>query len=160
MPMNYEYVAIPDSTIPRASLPMFQHMLNTYASETNKVISVWRCFALPDMSFRPHPRSSSVLEIMKHQLLSERRFFGEFLSAPDPPPSDFTTRREPAGLLDANAGIGISAHDIPRGSDRGVVAGGGSVFRCRSPTDLDILAAAAPHLSSPYPARCVPATAE
>jgi uncharacterized damage-inducible protein DinB len=88
MAMNYEYVAIPDSAIPRASLPVFQHMLNTYASETNKVISVWRCFALPDMSFRPHPRSSSVLEIMKHQLLSERRFFGEFLSAPDPPPSE------------------------------------------------------------------------
>jgi len=31
MPMNYEYVAIPDSEIPRATLPVFQHMLNTYA---------------------------------------------------------------------------------------------------------------------------------
>ena len=55
MPMNYEYIAIPDSDIPRASLPVFQHMLDTYASETNKVISVWRCFDLADMSFRPHP---------------------------------------------------------------------------------------------------------
>ena len=27
MPMDYEYVAIPDSAIPRASMPMCQHML-------------------------------------------------------------------------------------------------------------------------------------
>jgi hypothetical protein len=86
--MNYDYVAIPDSDIPRSSLPLFQHMLNTYASETNKVISVWRCFDLPDMSFRPHPHSRTVLDILKHQLLSERRFFGEFLTVPEPPPSE------------------------------------------------------------------------
>jgi uncharacterized damage-inducible protein DinB len=88
MPMNYEYIAIPDSDIPRASLPVFQHMLNTYASETNKVISVWRCFDLPDMSFRLHPQSRTVLDILKHQLLSERRFFGEFMTVPEPQPSE------------------------------------------------------------------------
>jgi hypothetical protein len=86
--MNYEYIAIPDSDIPRASLPVFQHMLDTYASETNKVISVWRCFDLADMSFRPHPQSRTVLDILKHQLLSERRFFGEFMTVPEPPPSE------------------------------------------------------------------------
>jgi uncharacterized damage-inducible protein DinB len=88
MPMNYEYVAIPDSAIPRASVPLFQHLLNTYASETNKVISVWRCFALQDMGFRPQARSRTVLEILKHQLLSERRFFGEFMGVPEPPPAE------------------------------------------------------------------------
>jgi uncharacterized damage-inducible protein DinB len=88
MPMNYEYVAIPDLEIPRTSQPVFQHMLNTYASETNKVVSVWRCFNLPDMAFRPHPRSPTVVDIMKHQLLSERRFFGEFLAVPEPPASE------------------------------------------------------------------------
>ena len=88
MPMDHEYVAIPESEIPRASLPVFQHMLNIYASETNKVISVWRCFDLPFMSFRPHPRSKAVLDIWKHQLLSERRFFGEFMAVPEPPASD------------------------------------------------------------------------
>ena len=88
MPMNYEYIAIPESDIPRASLPVFQHMLNTYASETNKVISVWRCFDLPEMSFRPHPQSRTVLDTLKHQLLSERRFFGEFMTLPEPPPSE------------------------------------------------------------------------
>jgi uncharacterized damage-inducible protein DinB len=35
-------------------------------------------------AFRPHARSSSVLEILRHQLLSERRFFGEFLGSPEP----------------------------------------------------------------------------
>lgn len=83
--MNYSSVAIPESEIPRASLPIFQHLLDTYASETNKVISVWREFQ--DLSFRPHPKSSSVEEVMKHQLLSERRFFGEFLGSPEPSPA-------------------------------------------------------------------------
>ena len=88
MPVNYEFVAIPDSTIPRASLPMCQHMLDSYASEASKVISVWRCFDASEMAFRPDPRSRSVLEIFKHQLLSERRFFGEFMAVPEPPPSE------------------------------------------------------------------------
>ena len=83
--MNYPYVAIPDAEVPRASVPVFQHLLNTYASETNKVISVWREFTADDLSFRPHPRSATVGDIFKHQLLSERRFFGEFLGLPEPP---------------------------------------------------------------------------
>jgi uncharacterized damage-inducible protein DinB len=87
MPMTYAYTAIPDATIPRASFPGFQHMLDTYASETNKVASVWREFSSGEMSFRPHPRSGTVQDIFKHQLLSERRFFGEFLGLPEPPPA-------------------------------------------------------------------------
>ena len=74
MPMNYAYTAIPDSEIPHAAGPVFQHLLNTYASETNKVISVWREFSAEEMPFRPHPRSGTVQEIFQHQLLSERRF--------------------------------------------------------------------------------------
>jgi uncharacterized damage-inducible protein DinB len=85
MPMTYPYVAIPDASAPRASAAIFQHLLDTYASETNKVISVWREFSAADLSFRPHPRSSTVQDIFKHQLLSERRFFGEFLGLPEPP---------------------------------------------------------------------------
>lgn len=88
MPMNYAYTAIPASAVPRASSPVFQHLLDTYASETNKVVSVWREFSTEDLSFRPHPRSSSVQEIFKHQLLSERRFFAEFLGLPEPPAAD------------------------------------------------------------------------
>lgn len=87
MPMQYDYVAIPDSLVPRAAKPTLQHTLDTYASETNKVISVWQCFSNSDIRFRPHPRSKDVLDIMKHQLLSERRFFGEFMGVPEPSPS-------------------------------------------------------------------------
>ena len=83
--MFYAAAAIPDSAIPRASVPIFQHLLDTYASETNKVISVWREFSPEEMDFRPHPRSGTVNDILKHQLLSERRFFGEFLGLPEPP---------------------------------------------------------------------------
>lgn len=88
MPMNYPHVAILESAVPRAAAPIFQHLLDTYAGETNKVSSVWRQFAPGDLGFRPHPRSMTVEETMKHQLLSERRFFGEFLGAPEPPPAE------------------------------------------------------------------------
>jgi uncharacterized damage-inducible protein DinB len=93
MPMQYEYTAIPESEVPRAENPVFQHLLDTYASETSKVVSVWRCFSAEDMNFKPAERSSSVLDIMKHQLLSERRFFAEFIGLLGEP--------EPAVLLPA-----------------------------------------------------------
>jgi hypothetical protein len=83
--MNYEYVAISDSEIPRALVPVFQHILDTYANETNKVIAVWRCLDLPAMSFRPHPRANTVRDILQRQLLSERRFFSEFMTVPEIP---------------------------------------------------------------------------
>ena len=85
--MSYEQVAIPDDQVPRAVLPLMQHALDTYASEINKVISVWGTFRDEDLAFRPHPRSNAVLDILKHQLLSERRFFAEFLGLPEPAPS-------------------------------------------------------------------------
>src|ERR1700750_3415602 len=84
--MNYPYTAIPDSAIPQAVNPLYQHLLDTYVSETNKVVSTWRSFSDRDLYYNPHPRSSSVGDILKHQLLSERRFFGEFLVTPEPPP--------------------------------------------------------------------------
>ena len=86
--MKYPFIAIDDDTIPRASDPAFQHVLDTYASETNKTVSVWREFGDDDLSFRPHARSSTVGDILKHQLLSERRFFAEFIGTPEPVPAD------------------------------------------------------------------------
>ena len=59
---------IPPSAVPRAADPLFQHLLDTYASEINKVADCWSRFQDADLSFRPHPKSSSVLEIFKHQL--------------------------------------------------------------------------------------------
>jgi uncharacterized damage-inducible protein DinB len=81
--MKYPFSAIRDEQVPRSRVPLLQHVLDTYASETNKVISVWASFVASDLGYRPHPNSSSVADIMKHQLLSERRFFAEFLGAPE-----------------------------------------------------------------------------
>src|SRR5690349_579665 len=83
--MKYDDVGIADSDVPRAREPIFQHLLKTYASEANKLNSVWSEFAPEDLNFKPHPRSSTVHEIIEHELLSERRFFGEFLELPEPP---------------------------------------------------------------------------
>jgi uncharacterized damage-inducible protein DinB len=96
MSATYEYTAISDSRVPKATSPIFQHLLDTYASETNKVGSVWRCFSAADLCFRPHPRSKTAVEIMKHQLLSERRFFGEFMSVPEPPAAEVLPLHETA----------------------------------------------------------------
>ena len=104
MPMTYDYTAIPDAAVPRASSAVFQHLLDTYAGETNKVITVWREFSPLGMSFRPHPRSSTVHEIFKHQLLSERRFFGEFLGLPEPPAAQVEPEDQtPEGCIPAGA---------------------------------------------------------
>jgi hypothetical protein len=52
--MNYDFIAIPDEEVPRARDPLFQHLVATYASETNKTASVWR--AVPDdlLDLKPH----------------------------------------------------------------------------------------------------------
>lgn len=88
MPLSYPLVAIPEAAVPKAAEPILQHLLDTYASETNKVFSVWSSFRQEDWGFRPHPKSSTVGEIFRHQLLSERRFFGEFLGTPEVPAAE------------------------------------------------------------------------
>ena len=87
MPMMYRNPAIPESRIPQAGSPAYQHLIDTYAGEINKVVSVWREFSPEELGYRPHRRSSSVLDQMRHQLLSERRYFGEFLGIDEPDPS-------------------------------------------------------------------------
>src|SRR5450631_3864769 len=84
MAMTYAATAIPEAAVPRAAHPVFQHLLDIYAGETSKVDTVWECFADADLAYRIHPKSSTVQDVMKHQLLSERRFFGEFLGSTEP----------------------------------------------------------------------------
>jgi uncharacterized damage-inducible protein DinB len=84
MPAEYAPALLTDRDVPRAVDPAFQHMLDVYVSETNKVASVWRAFDEGVLTFRPHPKSQSVAEIFKHELLSARRFFGGFLGLPEP----------------------------------------------------------------------------
>jgi len=82
-PMKYEDAAIKESEVPRGVVPILQHLLRTYASEVNKLNAVWTVFTEDDLRFKPHSRSSTVGEIIEHELLSERRFFGEFLGLPE-----------------------------------------------------------------------------
>src|SRR6267142_2303122 len=88
MAMTYTTTAIPESAVPRASSPVFQHLLDIYAGEISKVDTVWACFADADLPWRIHPKSYTVQDVMKHQLLSERRFFGEFLGSTEPAASE------------------------------------------------------------------------
>src|SRR5215467_8696915 len=72
--MHYDFIAIADSEVPPAVDPNFQHVITTYASETNKTASVWR--AVPDdlLDFKPHEKTNPVRTIMVHQFLSEPAF--------------------------------------------------------------------------------------
>jgi uncharacterized damage-inducible protein DinB len=86
--MNYDDSPIRDTDIPEALTRIFQNLLKTYASEVNKLNSVWIAFEENDLSFKPHERSSTVREIIEHELLSQRRFFGEFLGLPELPANE------------------------------------------------------------------------
>ena len=44
--MNYDFITIPDEDVPQARDTLFQHLVATYASETNKTASMWT--AIPD----------------------------------------------------------------------------------------------------------------
>ncbi len=83
--MHYDFIAIPDADVPLAVDPTFQHILQTYASETNKTASVWK--AVPDdlLDFKPHEKTNPIRIILAHQLLSERRFFAQFVGTEEPP---------------------------------------------------------------------------
>ena len=101
--MQYPSSAIPESEIPEAAVARWQHAIDTYASEINKVCSTWSEFSNADLDFRPHPKSMTVREVLKHQLLSERRFFGEFLQ---------TTEPAAAEVLPADASVSAFVHRL------------------------------------------------
>ncbi len=83
--MNYEFVAISDAEVPESADAAYQHVLMTYASETNKTASVWRAVPEDLIDFKPHDKTNSIRTIMVHQLLSERRFFAQFAGLDEPP---------------------------------------------------------------------------
>jgi hypothetical protein len=86
--MQYRSSAIPDSAVPRAEEARWQHALDIYVSEVNKVHATWIQFVDADLAFRPHQKSATAGEIMRHELLSQRRFFSEFLELPEPPAAE------------------------------------------------------------------------
>jgi uncharacterized damage-inducible protein DinB len=96
--MHYDYTAIPDADVPAAADPAFQHAVVTYASETNKTASVWR--AVPDalLDFKPHEKTNTIRAILAHQLLSERRFFAQFVGTAEPPVEEVLPAGERPGV--------------------------------------------------------------
>lgn len=84
--MHYDFVAIPDAEVPRASDPLFRHLVDTYASETNKTAGLWRAVTDDLLEFKPHEKMNTIRAILVHQILSERRFFAQFVGTVEPPP--------------------------------------------------------------------------
>src|SRR5262249_5523293 len=90
--------AIPENQVPRAGGPLFQHLVETYVSEANKVVSMWR--AVPDrlLGYKPHEKVNDIRTIMVHQLLSERRFFAQFIGTREPAVETLLPLGESAGV--------------------------------------------------------------
>ncbi len=82
--MHYDFTAIPDAEIPQAIDPTFQHVVQTYASESNKTASVWNVIPEDVLDFKPHEKTNTIRAILGHQLLSERRFFAQFVGTDEP----------------------------------------------------------------------------
>ena len=84
MAAEYPLLLIEPREIPQTPDPADQHLLDVYVSEINKIASVWRAFDDTLLDYRPHPKSTSVRDVFRHELLSGRRFFGEFVGLPEP----------------------------------------------------------------------------
>lgn len=99
--MKNEYVTILDCNVPQADVPIFNHLLQMYAGETNRLASMVRQFSTDDLSFRIAPDASSVEEILHHQLLSECDFFSTFLDTAEPEKNEILpSERTPAAYAE------------------------------------------------------------
>jgi uncharacterized damage-inducible protein DinB len=113
--VHYDFIAIPDAEVPRAADPVFQHVLATYASETNKTASLWR--AVPDdlLDYRPHEQTNTVRTIFVHQLLSERRFFAQFVGTEEPPVEELLPPGDRAAVADyLDRYVGLARRRLPQ----------------------------------------------
>ena len=145
--MNYDFIAIPDQDVPQARDPLFQHLVITYASETNKTASMWR--AIPDdlLDFKPHEKVNTIRGILVHQILSERRFFAQFLGILEPPVEELLPPVTSPSLPGSLRHAGETAAPTACRGDRRMVADRDAVLRwTEAAADLDVLAACPPHL--------------
>ena len=95
--MNYDHTAIPADAVPTASVPLFQHLVDAYVSEVNKTDSVWSALEDGWLDWSPHPRSDTARKILRHQLLSERRFFAQFVGFDEPAPETLLPTNDAGG---------------------------------------------------------------
>ena len=122
--MNYDFIAIPDQDVPQATDPLFQHLIATYVSETNKTASMWR--AIPDdlLDFKPHEKVNTIRAILVHQILSERRFFAQFVGTEEPPVEELLPARRSAPRASLpgqvrRAGETVDYRSLPRQAPTG-----------------------------------------
>jgi uncharacterized damage-inducible protein DinB len=83
--MHYDFVVIPEEQVPQAADPLFQHLVTTYASKTNQTASMWRAVRDDLLDYQPHEKVNTIRTILVHQILSERRFFAQFVGTVEPP---------------------------------------------------------------------------
>lgn len=104
---TYPSAVIQETDVPRAADASITHAVATYASEINKLASVWRVFDDGVLDYRPHPKSMTVGDVFRHELLSARRFFGGFLGLDERPADDVVP--EPFGVDACVARIAATA---------------------------------------------------
>lgn len=65
-------------------------LLDTYRTETLKIVGLWSAFPASALDYRPHPKSRSVIEQMEHQVQSEGRWMRTMLGIDtgDPNPAE------------------------------------------------------------------------
>jgi hypothetical protein len=83
--MHYDFIAIPDagdSAGHRAGLPARRHHLCQRIEQDSKYVAS-RSRRL--LEFKPHEKTNPIRTILVHQLLSERRFFEQFVGTQEPP---------------------------------------------------------------------------
>lgn len=69
-------------------------LLDAYETEVLKTTGIWSAFSDDSLSFRPTPKSRTVLEQMEHQVRSEARWMATMLGVDtgDPDPAEKTVR--------------------------------------------------------------------
>lgn len=69
-------------------------LLDAYETEVMKTTGIWLAFQEESLSFRPAPKSRTVLEQMEHQVQSEGRWMATMLGIDtgDPNPAEKTVR--------------------------------------------------------------------
>ncbi len=86
--MIYDFIAISDQDFPPAKDRLFQHLVLTYANETNKTASMWHRSSTIYLDFKRHEKVNTIRAVLVHQIRSERRFFAQFVGIQEPPVED------------------------------------------------------------------------
>ena len=98
MAMQYPHHYLAETALPPMRVPLLRHLVETYLSETNKTAAVWSELRDDQLEFAAHRRSSTVRQILVHQILSERRFFAEFIGLAEPPVETLLPPETTAGV--------------------------------------------------------------